>query len=74
MSISFLMAGILITGAIPTIFQSNEIIKDDSASIQDIKRGLIKLYNATTDVIKEEHNITRELINKTNFSTNEFDY
>ena len=55
MGISFLMAGILITGVIPQIFKSG-------ATVEEIRAGLIKLYNETTDVIREEENKTRELI------------
>jgi predicted PurR-regulated permease PerM len=66
MVVSFIMAGILITGAIPQIFQTGEIIKSDQATLKDVKRGLIKLYNATTDFIEREQNTTHHILEQQN--------
>ena len=59
LSISFLFAAILITGVVPQIFQSG-------ATLQEVKGGLIKLYNATTDFIQTQENATRQILEQQN--------
>jgi hypothetical protein len=59
LSISFLFAAILITGVVPQIFQSG-------ATLQEVKGGLIKLYNATTDFIETQENATHRILEQQN--------
>ena len=59
MGVSFLMAGILITGIIPQIFTSG-------ATVEEIKRGMIKLYNETTDFITVQENSTQKILEQQN--------